>query len=138
MVLFIELEYTERLCYYVHGVRIENTPLPCLPAQANRAGRKTNAAPAFSYESSVSPISMVPRLRLQQLPTKQLPIYSGEKAQSKSCRAALDPWELLALRTMTAGAAPFVFVFFKILAFCPGWHQKSLKENGSLFLMTTD
>ena len=55
----IELEYTERLCYYVHGVRIENTPLPCLPAQANRAGRKTNAAPTFSYESSVSPISMV-------------------------------------------------------------------------------
>ena len=55
---FIELEYTERLCYYVHGVRIENTPLPCLPAQANRAGRKTNAAPTFSYESSVSPISM--------------------------------------------------------------------------------
>ena len=54
----IELEYTERLCYYVHGVRIENTPLPCLPAQANRAGRKTNAAPTFSYESSVSPISM--------------------------------------------------------------------------------
>ena len=55
----IELEYTERLCYYVHGVRIENTPLPCLPAQANRAGRKTNAAPKFSYESSVSPISMI-------------------------------------------------------------------------------
>ena len=54
----IELEYPERLCYYVHGVRIENTPLPCLPAQANRAGRKTNAAPKFSYESSVSPISM--------------------------------------------------------------------------------
>ena len=56
--LLIELEYTERLCYYVHGVQIENTPLPCLPAQANRAGRKTNAAPTFSYESSVSPISM--------------------------------------------------------------------------------
>ena len=55
----IELEYTERLCYYVHGVRIENTPLPCLPAQANRAGRKTNAAPKVSYESSVSPISMI-------------------------------------------------------------------------------
>ena len=54
----IELEYTERLCYYVHGVRIENTPLPCLPAQPNRAGRKTNAAPTFSYESSVSPISI--------------------------------------------------------------------------------
>ena len=59
IVSVIELEYTERLCYYVHGVRIENTPLPCLPAQANRAGRKTNAAPTFSYESSVSPISMV-------------------------------------------------------------------------------
>ena len=54
----IELEYPERLCYYVHGVRIENTPLPCLPAQANRAGQKTNAAPKVSYEISVSPISM--------------------------------------------------------------------------------
>ena len=60
-ILSIELEYTERLCYYVHGVRIENTPLPCLPAQPDRAGRKTNAAPAFSYESSVSPISMILR-----------------------------------------------------------------------------
>ena len=34
----IELEYTERLCYYVHGVQFENTPLPRLPAQVNTAG----------------------------------------------------------------------------------------------------
>ena len=66
LLLCIELEYTERLCYYVHGVRIENTPLPCLPAQANRAGRKTNAAPKVSYESSVSPISMFRAYRAEQ------------------------------------------------------------------------
>ena len=72
-VVDIELEYTERLCYYVHGVRIENTPLPCLPAQANRAGRKTNAAPKVSYESSVSPISMVKMHR------KSLSLLAGIK-----------------------------------------------------------
>ena len=81
----IELEYTERLCYYVHGVRIENTPLPCLPAQANRAGRKANAAPTFSYESSVSPISM-PFLQVRFTGFRDRPLHERQAKFQHSLR----------------------------------------------------